>query len=155
MANQVDNFIDQRIFDKKRNFHGAKGVVFVGDKILVYRRDNKTNIFPLYIDLPGGGKEEGESPFDTFKREVIEEFGIEIDQKDVEYAKEFKTTVNPTEESYFIVVHALNTKENDIIFGSEGLEFMLMRPGEYLVLSDGIKGQQDEVRKYLDTLKNS
>jgi 8-oxo-dGTP diphosphatase len=153
MANLVENLIDQRIFDKKCNFHGAKGVVFINNKILVYRRDNKTNIFPLCIDLPGGGKEEGESPFDTLKRETREEFGIEINEKDVEYAKEFRTTLNPTKESYLILVRPLNIKEDDIIFGNEGLEFMLMRPDEYVVLNDGIKRQQDEVLRYLDILK--
>ena len=60
--------IDKNIFSKERNFHGVKGLIFIGNKILVYRRDNNTDSFPLYIDLPGGAKELGESPFETFKR---------------------------------------------------------------------------------------
>ena len=49
--------ITKNIFDNNRNFHGAKGIVFINKKMLVYRRDNKTDSFPLYIDLPGGGRE--------------------------------------------------------------------------------------------------
>jgi len=62
---------------KKVDFNGAKGLVFLGNKILVYRRDNKTSNLPLCIDLPGGGRENDESPFDSFKREIKEEFGID------------------------------------------------------------------------------
>lgn len=131
--------IDQKIFDKNINFIGAKGLVFIGDKILIYRRDTNTNLFPLYIDLPGGGREENESPFDTFKREVKEEFGIEINPGDVEYAKQYMSSVDLEKETYFIVVRPTNTKESDIVFGDEGLEFMLITPDEYLKLEDAIK----------------
>jgi hypothetical protein len=46
--------IDSRIFEKGRNFHGAKGLLYIQEKLLVYRRDNNTDIYPHYIDLPGG-----------------------------------------------------------------------------------------------------
>ena len=41
---------------KKVDFNGAKGLVFLGDKILTYRRDNKTSNKPLCIDLPNSVK---------------------------------------------------------------------------------------------------
>lgn len=146
------NIIDQKIFNKDRNFHGVKGLVFIGDKILTYRRDTNTKSFPLHIDLPGGGKEEGESPFDTFKRETKEEFGIEINSDNVKYAKQYMSAMDATKESYFIVANS-NAKENDIIFGDEGLEPMLITPDEYLKLNDAIKRQQDKVVDYLATFK--
>ncbi|MCF7834129.1 MAG: NUDIX domain-containing protein [Candidatus Pacebacteria bacterium] len=149
----LENIIDQKIFDKNRNFHGVKGLVFIGDKILTYRRDTKTKSFPLYIDLPGGGKEEGESPFDTFKRETKEEFGIEINPDDVKYAKQYMSAMDTTKESYFIVVNPLNMKESDVVFGDEGLEPVLITPDEYLKLNDAIKRQQDKVVDYLATFK--
>ena len=64
---------------KNIEFNGAKGLIFIGDKILVYRRDKNTNKLPGYIDMIGGGREENESPFETFKREVKEETGWDVD----------------------------------------------------------------------------
>lgn len=148
-----ENIIDQRIFDKNRNFHGVKGLVFVDDKILAYRRDTKTKSFPLHVDLPGGGKEEGESPFDTFKREVKEEFGVEVNYDDVKYAQQYMSAMDITKESYFIVVNLLHTEESDVVFGDEGLEPMLITLDVYLKLNDTIKRQRDKVLDYLATLK--
>jgi 8-oxo-dGTP pyrophosphatase MutT (NUDIX family) len=65
----VDDF-----FKRDLKADGAKGLILIGSRMLVYRRDNKTKIYPLHIDLPGGGIEEGETPFEGFKREVKEEF---------------------------------------------------------------------------------
>ncbi|MEI6553041.1 MAG: NUDIX domain-containing protein [bacterium] len=145
--------IDQKIFDRNCDFIGAKGLVFIGDKILVYRRDTNTNLFPLHIDLPGGGKEDGESPFDTFKREVKEEFGLEINSTDIEYAKSYMSTVDLTKETFFIVARPAGVKQNDIVFGDEGVEFMLTTLDEYMKLSDAIKRHQDRVADYLNTNK--
>ena len=144
--------IDQNIFSE-RNFHGVKGVIFIREKILVYRRDIRTTSFPLCVDLPGGGKENNESPLATFKRELMEEFGIKINSTDVVYAKKYISVMDPMKESYFIVTKPLDIKEDDIVLGDEGLEFMLMDPGEYLKLSDGIKRQQNKVAEYLDAIK--
>ena len=147
--------IDQKIFEKYRNFHGVKGLIFCGEKILVYRRDTKTNSFPLYIDLPGGAKEENESSFDSFKREVKEEFGIDIEQKDIVYAKQYMSEMDSNKESHFIVVKPDNISESDIIFGDEGLEYILLKPEEYINLNYAIKRQQYKVSEYLDWVNNS
>jgi 8-oxo-dGTP diphosphatase len=144
--------IDQKIFDESRNFHGVKGLVFIGDKILVYRRDTNTKSFPLHIDLPGGGREGNESPLDTFKRETKEEFGIEISPDDIEYAKQYMSAMDATKESYFFVAKPTNVKVSDVVFGDEGLEFMLVTIDEYLKLDDAIGRQQDKVRDYLATI---
>lgn len=144
--------IDQKIFEP-RNFHGVKGLVFIGEKMLVSRRDNNTSDFPLHIDLPGGGKENNETPFEAFKREVKEEFGIEIEQSDIVYAKQYMSVMDITKESYFIVVKPLNIKESDIIFGDEGLEFFFIKPEEYLKLSDGIGRHQAKVAEYVEWVK--
>lgn len=149
------NLIDQKIFDKTRNFHGVKGLVFVDDKIVVYRRDTNTESYPLHIDLPGGGREEGESPFDTFKRETKEEFGIEINSTDVKYAKQYMSAMDPTKETYFIVVNPMNVKEGDIVFGDEGSDPTLITLSEYLKLNDAIKRQQDKAIDYLNALENN
>lgn len=134
---------------KKIDFNGAKGLVYLGDKILVYRRDHKTTRSPGLIDLPGGGREGDESPFETFKREVKEEFGIDLQEQDIHFSASIKSIVEPHKKSYFIVTKPLSFKAGDVVFGDEGTEWLLMKPEEFVVRSDGIERQQKRVRKYL------
>jgi len=142
--------IESKIFEKDRNFHGVKGLVFINEKFIVYRRDNNTKNFPFYIDLPGGGKENDESAFETFKRETKEEFGIDINKDDIIYAKQYVSAMDSTKESYFIVVKTKNIKEEEIIFGDEGIEYFLLTPEEYLKLDDSIQRQKEKVITYLN-----
>ena len=134
---------------KKVDFSGAKGIIFLGDKILVYRRDNKTRNFPLCIDLPGGGREGDESPFDTLRREVMEEFGIKITINEIVSSFRQDSNVNPGTKAFFFVVKILDIETKDIVFGNEGTEWMLMTTDEFIHRSDGIKGQQKRVEKCL------
>jgi len=152
MLRLIIYMVDQKIFDKTRNFHGVKGIVFIEGRMLVYRRDTKTDNFPLHIDLPGGGRESNESPFETYKREVKEEFGLEINEGEIVYAKQYMSVMDVSKESYFIVVKPMNIKESDIIFGDEGLEFFLMKPEEYLSLDDIIERHKVKVTDYLNSL---
>lgn len=134
---------------KKVDFNGAKGLVFLGDKILAYRRDNKTTNLPLHIDLPGGGREGDESPFETFRREVEEEFGIGIREDEIEFSCTVPSIMEPNKKSYFIVAKTLRFKPEDIIFGNEGIEWILMTPEEFIKRPDVIERQQKRVKKYL------
>ena len=134
---------------KKVDFNGAKGLVFLGNKILTYRRDYKTDNKPGYIDLPGGGREGDESPFDTFKREVKEEFGIDIEKSDIQFSCTIQSTIEPDKKSYFLVAKLTQVKASDIVFGSEGAEWLLMTPEEFISRPDGIERQQKRVERYL------
>ncbi len=138
---------------KKVEFDGAKGFVFLGEKILVYRRDTNTTIFPLSIDLPGGGREGCESPFETFQRETKEEFGIEIKEADIVFCDIVQNIINPNKISYAFITHSLKFTEKDIVFGDEGTEWMLLTPKEFIERKDGIKGQQDWAREFLQQIR--
>ncbi len=145
--------IDQVIFSKDVNFQGTKGLVYIGDEIVVIRRDANTNNSPLQVDIPGGGRENDESPFETFKREVKEELGLDIQENEIIYSKKYIDVVDSNNEAYFIVVKPPNIKKEDIIFGDEGLEFFLIKPEEFCNLTDAVKKQQDKVAEYLNFLK--
>jgi len=134
---------------KKVEFSGTKGLVFLKDKIVVYRRDSKTINSPGLIDLPGGGREENESPFDTFIREVMEEFGIRVTEKEIISSFRQNSHVNPGTKSFFFVTKSLDLGAEDIVFGDEGTEWFLMTPEDFLSRADGIERQQKRVEKYL------
>lgn len=141
--------IDKDIFNKNIKFHGVMGLVFVIDDIIVYRRDNKTTRFPLNVDILGGGREGNESPFETFKREVFEEVALNILEDYVVYAKKYNSIIDETKSMFFIVVKSDRLRKEDIIFGNEGLEYMIMPPKDFILLPDGVPVQQKRTEEYL------
>lgn len=140
-------------FNKNIEFNGSKGLLYIGDKILTYRRDEKTNSAPLRIDIPGGGREVNESPFDTFQREVKEEFGINIQKNDMYYSSAHQSVIQPNMVSFFMVAKPDGVKESDIVFGNEGIEYILMSIDEFINRPDGIERQQNRVKDYLEKIK--
>ncbi|MEK7607494.1 MAG: NUDIX domain-containing protein [Patescibacteria group bacterium] len=114
---------------KKVYFNGSKELVFIGDK--------------------SRGREGDESPFAAFKREVKEEFGINLEREDIHFSCTIPSVIEPGEKSYFLVTRPLQINEINIVFGNEGTEWMLMTPEEFITRPDGIKRQQDRVEKYL------
>ncbi len=134
---------------KKIDFNGAKGLVFIGTKIIAYRRDKKTNLYPLYIDLPGGLREQNESPFDTFQREIREECGITIEKGDIHFSCMVESLSPSNKKSYFFVTRPLEAKSTEIVFRDEGMEWTLMTPEEFIKHPDGIEQQQKRIEKYL------
>lgn len=132
---------------------GSKGLVFVGDKIIVYRRDHNTAVHPGEIDLPGGGREGQETPFETFQREVQEEFALAIARQDVVYGKGYVSKLDPSKHGYFIVVKLPASMESQIVLGDEGLECQLMTVEEYLARQDAWTVFQERTRDYLNAME--
>ena len=141
--------IDPNTFNKIE-FNGANGMLFIGNQILVYRRDTKTAKSSGCIDMIGGGRENYETPFETFKREVREEVGLDIERSDIQFSCPFESYDDPTKISFFFVTKPLNYKQSDIKFGAEGTEWLMMTPQEFIDRPDGIERQQKRVKDYLD-----
>lgn len=72
--------INQKYKDATNDYRGCKSVLLVKDTktMVVARRGSDAPKAPGEVDLPGGRSEEGESPYDTGRRECIEEIGIDI-----------------------------------------------------------------------------
>src|SRR5688572_7051991 len=83
---------------------GSKGLVYIGDKIIVFRRTDDAPTHPNELDLPGGGPEKNETPFETFKRELREECGLEITKNDILYARRYASSLHPGKFGWFPVV---------------------------------------------------
>src|SRR5688572_384516 len=99
---------------------GSKGLVYIGEQIIVYRRSDDAPTHPGFLDLPGGGSERDETPFKTFKREVMEEFGLNITRKSISYAKRYASLLSPGKFGWFAVAKLPSSSKKDIVFGNEG-----------------------------------
>lgn len=130
---------------------GTKGLVFIGDKILVYQRDDKTDKFPLKLDLPGGGQENNETPFQTFSREVREEFGLTIGHEDIVYARKYESSLEPGKFGYFVAAKLPANAELQIVFGNEGTEFLLLNVNDYVSRKDAWPVFQKRTVDYLNS----
>lgn len=127
---------------------GSKGLVFIGSNVLVYQRDSKTDAFPLQLDLPGGGPEGKETPFETFRREVQEEFGLLLKAEDIVYVRKYPSVLAAGKFAYFPVAKLPESAAATVHFGEEGLEYFLMSLEEYLGQKSSWSVLQERARDY-------
>ena len=65
-------------------FTGCKIALICDGQILTILRDDKETIpYPNMWDLPGGGREGNETPFECVAREVYEELNIQLSKEEV------------------------------------------------------------------------
>jgi 8-oxo-dGTP diphosphatase len=134
------------------NSIGAKGLLYIGDKLLLYRRDGNTTLEPHKIDVPGGGPFEGESPFMNFAREVKEEFGLELQRQQIVYAKAYPHSQDTSRTGYFLVARLPDDAKDKVVFGDEGEKWFLLSIDEYLSAKDAWVLFQVRTRDYLSSL---
>ena len=147
--------IDTDVFKESAEFHGVKGIVRVGDKIIVMRRDMNAPHLPLYIDLPGGGREGGESPFEAFHREIMEMLHLPIEESNIVYAKRYENNHDRTDDTFFLVTEILNIDEKIIILGEKGLMYYTMTMHDFLEHPEGIEKQKLRIIHYLEDVKET
>ena len=109
--------------DISEPFHGAKLILFIGDRLLVLERDHTPGIpWPGHLDLPGGGREGAESALDCALRETREEVGLEVGPEQICWNRRRKS---PTGISWFFAAHLDAQSEQEIKFGGEGGSFRI------------------------------
>src|SRR5258708_22936358 len=133
---------------------GTKGFIFIGDKLLVYRRDTNTNMYPLLVDLPGGMAEEGETAFEAFRRELQEEFGLDITPDQIRYVAKYPAAQDATKTNYTIAAHFPEGTSDKVMFGDEGTEWMLMSIDDYLAHDDVVPVHKPRLNDYLCSAKH-
>lgn len=109
------------------DFTGAKAALFCGSSVLVYLRDETPGLrWPGLWDLPGGGREGGETPEDCLLREVEEEFGLRIAPDRLIWQRVFPSMVEEGRTSVFFAGWLEREEVRRVRFGDEGQGWELM-----------------------------
>ena len=136
------------------DFTGCKIALFCGDKLLTILRDDKASIlWPNMWELPGGGREGDESPFECAAREVFEELGIHLTEDCLLWSKVYSSMLFEGKESVFLVGKLAQEQFDKIVFGDEGQGYKLMSIDEFLGSDKVIPQLQDRVRDYIKEVR--
>lgn len=126
---------------------GAKLALFAGDMLVVIRRDDRFDIpWPNHLDLPGGGRDEGETAADCVLRETREEIGLTLNPADLRYRRDYE---RPHGRVAFFAMEMQETITDKIRFGDEGQGWMLMDAVAFAAHPDAVPHFREQVNAYL------
>ena len=140
-----------KFFHNLFDFTGSKIALFCGDKLLTILRDDKDDIpCPNMWELPGGGREGDESPFECVAREVYEELGIHLNEDCLLWSKVYPSMLYEGRQSVFMVGQISQEQFDNITFGDEGQAYKLMSIEEFLNSKQAVPQLQGRLRDYLE-----
>lgn len=139
------------LLDKHLDFTGCKIALICDGRILTILRDDKPTIpWPNLWELPGGGREGDESPFECVAREVYEELSIQLLKDDIVWSWIYPSMLDENKKSVFLVGKLTQEQFDSIVFGDEGQSFKLMSIEEFLTLDQVVPQLQERVRDYVE-----
>ena len=147
----VEKVIIMELLDKQLDFTGCKIALICDGRILTILRDDKPTIpWPNLWELPGGGREGDESPFECAAREVYEELTIQLSKDDIIWSWIYPSMLDENKKSVFLVGKLTQEQFDSIVFGDEGQSFKLMSIEEFLTLDQVVPQLQERVRDYVE-----
>ena len=132
-------------------FSGCKIALLCDDRLLTILRDDISTIpWPNMWELPGGGREGEETPFECVQREVFEELGLKLEEADIVWAKDYQGMLNPDKTSIFMVGTITQEECASIVFGDEGQAYQMMDICQFVSDDKVISQMQDRLSDYLE-----
>ncbi len=119
--------------------------------MLYYDKDNIP--WPNMWELPGGGREGDESPFECVSREVYEELGIHLNEDCLLWSKVYPSMLFEGRQSVFMVGQLSQEQFDNITFGDEGQTYKLMSIEEFLNSKQAVPQLQGRLRDYLEEVR--
>ena len=139
------------LLDSRMDFTGSKIALLCGELILTILRDDKPTIpWPNLWELPGGGREGDESPFECAMREVYEELSIQLLKDDIVWSWIYPSMLDENKNSVFLVGKLTQEQFDSIVFGDEGQGYKLVRLEEFLASDRVVPQLQERVRDYVE-----
>lgn len=131
-------------------FKGAKLAILSAGHVLAFLRDDKAGIpYRGLWDLPGGGREAGESPVDCALRETWEEAGLRLRRQDVVWQREYRRPGAAA--TWFLVASPGWLCLPPPRLGNEGQAVRWMSVDDFLARRDAIAHLQTRLQEYLGT----
>lgn len=131
------------------SFTGTKLLLTHNDALLTCLRDDFDHIpFPNYWDLPGGARDEAETPLQCGLRELDEEFGITLPAERLT-AYGFASSQEPAVHSWLFSGQITAAEIAAIRFGDEGQEWRMMPISEFLSHDRAVPQFKDRIRAVL------
>ena len=147
----VEKVIIMELLDQQLDYTGCKIALICDGRILTILRDDKPTIpWPNLWELPGGGREGDESPFECAAREVYEELTIQLSKDDIIWSWIYPSMLDENKKSVFLVGKLTQEQFDSIVFGDEGQSFKLMSIEEFLTLDQVVPQLQERVRDYVE-----
>ena len=132
--------------DMAERFDGAKLFLFLGEGLLTIRRDQRPDIpWPGRLDVPGGGREHGESPTQCVLRETEEETGLTLNPADLVWKRFYTEPIR----AWFFAAHLPDSAAKKVMLGNEGTEWLLMAPEVYMTHPEAVPHFRDRLASYL------
>ncbi len=127
-------------------FAGCKVALFIGDALVAILRDDDRDIlYPNMWDLPGGGREDRETPIETVRREVLEELGLVVPKHAFVWQRAYPAAYDLTKRVWFFVAQLPQGEEAEITFGDEGQRWALMEPATLFAQPNVIASYQSRL----------
>ena len=141
----------KNLLSRSFEFSGCKIALLCDDGLLTILRDDKASIpYPNMWELPGGGREDEETPFECVQREVFEELGLKLEEADIVWAKAYPGMLDPDKTSIFMVGTITQEDFASIAFGDEGQAYQMMDVSQFLSDEKVVPQLQDRLRDYLE-----
>ena len=132
-------------------FQGVKVALINNGRVLTILRDNIPKIpNPNMWDLAGGGRENEESPYETMRREVMEELNLDIPESDVVWVKYYDSITKPGSKSVFMVANISDYQIENIVFGEEGQGYKIVSFREFLEDTNVIEQLKNRLLEYIN-----
>ena len=147
----IRKVIIMELLDKHLDFTGCKIALICDGRILTILRDDKPTLpWPNLWELPGGGREGDESPFECVAREVYEELSIQLLKDDIVWSWIYPSMLDENKNSVFLVGKLTQEQFDSIVFGDEGQGYRLVRLEEFLASDRVVPQLQERVRDYVE-----
>lgn len=117
------------------SFKGAKLILLIGRDLVTIRRDEWSDIpWPGYWDLPGGGRENGETAEACVLRETAEEIGLLLAPSDLIWRKRY----DKPSPAWMFAARLPQSAKDGLKLGDEGQEIALVHPADWVLRDDVI-----------------